>query len=54
MITYWKKYRTIWDVVNAGIRNEFDDEPFYNKILLKSKILSCRDEATNFYDKEIP
>ena len=53
MLTYWKKYRTIWDI-NADIKNEFDSEPFYNKTLLKNKIPSCRDEATNFYDKEIP
>ena len=53
MITYWKKYNTIWDKVSADIKKEFDSEPVYNKSILKTKIKPCGDEVIDFYDKEI-
>ena len=48
------KYNTIWDKVNADIKKEFDREPVYNKIFLKTKIKSHADEATDFHEKEMP
>ena len=54
MITYWKKYNTIWDKVGADIKKEFDSEPVYNKNILKTKIKPCGDEVIDFYDKEVP
>ena len=39
------RYNTIWDKVSADIKKEFDIEPFYNKIFLKTKIKSYRGEA---------
>ena len=47
------KYNTIWDKVNGDIKKEFDSKPIYNKKFLKTKIKSCGDEVTDFYDKEI-
>ena len=32
----------------------YDNEPVYNKEYLKTKIKSHADEATDFYDKQIP
>ena len=49
-----EKYNIIWDTVRADIKKEFDSEPVYNKKFLKTKRKSYVDEATNFYDKEIP
>ena len=49
-----EKYYTICDKVRADIKKEFDSEPVYNKIFSKTKIKSCCDEVTDFYDKEIP
>ena len=49
-----EKYNTIWDKVDADIKKEFDSEPAYNKISLKTKIKSHGDEVTDFYAKEIP
>ena len=49
-----EKNNTIWDKVSADIKKEFDNEPVYNKEYLKTKIKSCGDEVTDFYDKEIP
>ena len=49
-----EKYDTIWDRVSADIKEEFDSEPVYNKVFLKTKIKSYDDEATDFYDKKIP
>ena len=54
MITYWKIYNTIWDKVRADIKKEFDNEPVYNKNILKTKITPCGNEVIDFYDKEIP
>ena len=33
-----EKYNTIWDKVCAGIKKEFNSEPVYNKIFLKTKM----------------
>ena len=49
-----EKYNTIWVKVSADIKKEFDSDPAYNKIFLKTKIKSHGDEVTDFYDKEIP
>ena len=49
-----EKYSIIWDKVSADIKKEFDSKPGYNKKILKPKIKSCGDEATDFPDKEIP
>ena len=49
-----EKYNTIWDKVSSDIKRESDSEPVYNKKLLKTKIKSYSDEATDFHDKEIP
>ena len=50
-----EKYNTIWDKVSADIRKEFDSEPVYNKIFLKTKIKlkSHGDEVTDIYIKKI-
>ena len=48
------KYNTIWDKVSADIKKEFDSQPVYNKVYLKTKIKFYGDEVTDFYDKEIP
>ena len=49
-----EKYNTIWDKVSTDIKKEFDSEPVYNKVFLKTKIKSHGDEVTDFYDKNIP
>ena len=49
-----KKYSTIWDKVRAAIKKEFESEPVYNKIFLKTKVKSYGDEVTDFYDKKVP
>ena len=49
-----EKYSTIWDKVSDDIKKEFDSEPVYNKIFLKTKIKSHDHEVIDFYDKEIP
>ena len=49
-----EKYNTIWDKVSTDIKKEFDSEPVYNKVFLKTKIKSHSDEVTDFYDKNIP
>ena len=56
MMTYKKmeKYNTIWEKVSTDIRKEFDSETVYNKNILKTKIKSYIDEATDFHDKEMP
>ena len=46
------KYNTIWDKVSADIKKEFDSDPVYNKIILKTTIKFYGDEVTNFYDKK--
>ena len=49
-----EKFNTIRDKVSSDIKKEFDSEPVYNQIFLKTKIKSYGDDVTNFYDKEIP
>ena len=49
-----EKYNTIWDKVSIDVKKEFDCKHVYNKTFLKTKIKSSGDEATDFYDKEIP
>ena len=48
-----KKYNAIWDKVSTYIKNKFDRKPVYNNKLLKNKVKSYSDEATDFDDKEI-
>ena len=45
---------TIWDIINADIKKEFDSKLVYNKNYLKTKIKCNGDEVTYFYDKKIP
>ena len=47
-----EKYNTIWDKVSADIKKEFDREPIYNYIFLKTKIKSHGNEVTDFFDKK--
>ena len=49
-----QKYNTIWDKVSAYVKKEFDSEPVYNKIFLKTKAKSHGDEITDLYDEKIP
>ena len=42
-----KKYNNIWDKVSADIEKEFDSEPVYNKIFLKTKIKFYGNEGTD-------
>ena len=46
-----EKYNTIWEKVSVNIKKEFDNEPVYNKELLKTKIKYHGDEVTDFYNK---
>ena len=46
-----EKYNTICDKVRADIKKEFDSKPVYNNKLLKTKIKSYGDEATDFHNK---
>ena len=48
-----EKYNTIWNKISADIKKEFDSEPVYKKIYLKTKKKSHGDEVTDFYDKKI-
>ena len=54
MMIFLKKCNTIQDKGSADIKKEFDCEPVYNKVYLKTKIKSHGDEVTDFYDKEVP
>ena len=47
-----KKYNTIYDKVSSDIEKESDSKRVYNKIFLKTKMKSYRDEAAGFYNKE--
>ena len=49
-----KKCNTIQDKVPTDIKKEFDSEPVYNKQILKTKIKSYGDKATDFQNKEMP
>ena len=48
-----EKYNIMWDKVRGDTKKEFDSEPIYNKIFLKTKIKSYSDKVTGFYGKEI-
>ena len=47
-----KKYDYIWNKVIHGIK-ELDKEPICNKKVLKTKVKSYGDEATDFNDEEM-
>ena len=49
-----EKYNTIWDKFSVEIKKEFDKEPVYKNIFLKTKIKSHGDEVADFYDKKVP
>ena len=49
-----EKYNTIWDKVSYDIKKGFQSKLVYNKIFLKTKIISHGNEVTDFYDKNIP
>ena len=48
-----KKYNTIWGKVGADIKKEFDSEPVYHKIFLKTKIKYHDDDITDFYEIKV-
>ena len=45
---------TIWYKINVDIKRKFDNEAFYNKNYLKTKIKCRGDEVTDFYDIKSP
>ena len=47
------KHNNTWDKVSANIKREFNREPVYYNIFLKTKVKSYGDEATDFPDKEM-
>ena len=47
-----EKYNTIWDKFSVEIKKEFDKEPVYKNVFLKTKIKSHGDEVADFYDKK--
>ena len=49
----FQKYNTVLDKVSADIKKEFDSNPVYNKIFVKTIINVHGDEVTNFYDKNV-
>ena len=50
-----EKCNSIWNKVSNTIEKEIDWELLiYNKIFLKTKIRSDDDQATDFFDKDIP
>ena len=49
-----EKYNTIWDKFSAEMKKEFDKEPVYKNVFLKTKIKSHGDEVADFYDKKVP
>ena len=48
------KYNFIWDNVSTDIKKWFDKGPVYNKDILKTKIKSYSDDATDFLIKKFP
>ena len=46
------KYNTTSDKVSADIKKEFNSKPVYNEKLLKTKIKSYDDEATDFHNNK--
>ena len=49
----FQKYNTVWNKISADIKKEFDSNPVYNKIFVKTRINVHGDEVTNFYDKNV-
>ena len=49
-----EKYNTIWDKFSVEIKKEFDKEPVYKNVFLKTKIKSHGDQVADFYDKKVP
>ena len=47
-----EKCNTIWNKVSADIKKEFDSDPVYNNIFLKTKIKFHDKEVTDFYNKK--
>ena len=53
IITYWKNiilFGIKWTLI---LKKEFDSQPVYNKIFLKTETKSYGYEVTDFHDKEI-
>ena len=48
-----EKHNNTWDKVSANIKREFNREPVYYNIFLKTKVKSYEDEATDFPNKEM-
>ena len=49
-----EKYYSIQNKTSNNTKKEFGCEPIYNKKILKVKIRSYGNEATDFHNKEIP
>ena len=49
-----EKYNTIWDKVPDDITKYSDSKPVYKTSFLATKIRTCGDGVTDFYNKEIP
>ena len=49
-----EKYNIVCDKVSTDIKKELDSKPVYNKTFFKSQIKSYDNEATGFYDIEVP
>ena len=45
------KKHNIWKDVSNSVKEDYDSEPVYNKIFLKTKIRSFGHKATDFHDK---
>ena len=52
MMSYWKDMTVFKIRVTSSIKKELVCEPIYNKKILKTKIRSYGDEATDFHRKE--
>ena len=52
MMTYLKKYNTVWDKASVDVKKEFESYPVYNKKNVKTKIEPY--ELRDFCNKEIP
>ena len=48
------KLDAIWDKVSADIKKNLIENLSTIKMLLKTKMRSYSDEATDFHDKEVP
>ena len=45
---------SIWKRDSNSSKKDLDCESIYNKKILKTKTMSCGDEARDFHDKEVP